>query len=71
MIREDQVRYALGSYKDLQSVVNTLSVQELMAALTLESRAMRREAVLKRLIRRLVHMREQQFREKLTKRFMK
>ena len=68
-VRTDQVRYALESYQNLQCMVNRLTARELHAALRLESQSNRRKVVLERLIRRLVHLREQSFRSKLQRKY--
>ena len=68
-VRTDQVRYALESYQNLQCMVNHLTARELHAALRLESQSNRRKVVLERLIRRLVHLREQSFRDKLQRKY--
>lgn len=69
-MREHLVRQAIRSYQDLQTVVNELTAKELYKVLELESSTNRRASIIKRVIRRLVWLRESNFRLRLMRRFL-
>lgn len=57
-VRQWHFAQALDSYTSLKKVVNELTEEEVLAALDLESRALRRRSLIDRLISRAVRLNE-------------
>lgn len=64
-----RVAEALGSVQALHRVINTLSEEEVLAALQLEAASQRRESVLNRLIGRAIRLNEIKYANQLKEKF--
>lgn len=60
---------ALASYPSMKAVLNELTLEEIIAALDLESRTLRRKSILTRLISRAVRLNEIEFKSNLEKKY--
>lgn len=69
MVRKWHVDQALYSARSMMSVINELSMEELEAALAIESASQRRKVVIRRLIGRAARINEQQFINQLKEKY--
>ena len=63
------VGQALESYPAMKAVLNELTLGEILAALDLESRTLRRKSILARLISRAVRLNEIEFKCNLERKY--
>lgn len=61
--RQHLIDMALSSYKELGGIINELTLQETEQALALEADSRRRKAIVCRLFRRLIRLKELETRE--------
>lgn len=60
---------ALASYPSMKAVLNELTLEEITAALDLESRTLRRKSILDRLISRATRLNEIEFKRQLKEKY--
>lgn len=68
-VRKWQMQQALGAYTALTAVLPTLTLEEILAALELESQSTRRKSTIDRLIARAVRLNELAYGAALAARF--
>ena len=68
-IRKVVISEALESYVSLTRVLDTMTLSEVLSALSLESQSVRRKAIMCRLMRRAVRLNEIEFKAKLIREY--
>lgn len=68
-VRKWQMGLATGSMANLRSVINDLTLEEVIAALDLESRSLRRKSHIDRLIARATRLKEVEFTNELKEKY--
>lgn len=68
-IRKWRLAQAITSYATLRTVVNDLTLEEVMAALDLESQSQRRPTIINRLISRASRLKEIEFTRQLKEKY--
>ena len=68
-VRKWYISQATGSFATLRTVISHLTLEEVLAALDLESQTQRRQTLIERLISRAVRLQELAFKQQLEEKY--